>query len=129
MTDQHDVNGAGPREDVAYVCEQLEHIRTLLQTHSPAGTAPLERLVATLQAGEDPAMPLDAVHEALLAAGDAVGIHGRVRGLNPIGADPATPREWVLLCPTGQCSRYSWPDGPQAPSCPVSGQSLRTEPL
>ncbi|MEU9620813.1 MULTISPECIES: hypothetical protein [unclassified Streptomyces] len=135
MPDQYDVpnrhhgGGLGSREEIAYVCDQLEHIGAALEMYGPAGRAPLEHLLAALRDGEDPAAPLDALHEALLAAGDAAGIHGRARGLNPQGVTPATPDEWVLLCPAHQCSRHTWPDGPAAPRCRISGLPLRRERL
>ncbi|MGW1761540.1 hypothetical protein [Streptomyces mirabilis] len=129
MSDQRSGRDPGPLDEVAYVCGQLERIRADLEMHSAQGAAPVERLLAVLRAGEDPTALLDALHEALLAAGDAAGIHGRARGLNPIGADPAVPGKWVLLCPSGQCSRYCWPDGPDAPRCRINDQPLRRERL
>ncbi|GAA1530712.1 hypothetical protein GCM10009730_44970 [Streptomyces albidochromogenes] len=109
----------------------MERIRTDLDAYAAEGTAPLERLLAALRDGEDPAPALDALHEALLAAGDAVGVHGGggTRGMTPLGVDPATPDEWVLICPTRQCSRHAWPDASEAPRCRVSGQPLRRERL
>ncbi|MFF3215832.1 hypothetical protein ACFYYB_35095 [Streptomyces sp. NPDC002886] len=129
MTDQSSDLGAGTRAGVAYVCEQLERIRRDLRHHSARGTAPLDLLMAVLGAGEDPTAPLEAVHEALLAAGDARGVHGGQRGLNPIGAASAMPETWVLLCPTDSCSRYGWPDGPETHACAISGRPLRRERL
>jgi hypothetical protein len=123
------VSGTELREDVAYLCDQLGHIRATLEAHSREGTAPLERLLAALRDGADLSAPLDALHEALLAAGDAAGIHGRTRGLTPHGVNPAMPDEWVLLCPTDQCSRFKWPDGPEASRCRISDQPLRRERL
>ncbi|WP_371675657.1 hypothetical protein [Streptomyces sp. NBC_01276] len=121
------------RDEVAYVCEQLDRIRTDLETHAAEGAAPLESLAAALRAGTDPSARLDALHEALLAAGDAAGVRGRARGLDPIGTARPAPDAWVLLCPTGQCSRYSWPDagdGPdEAPRCRIGDQALRRERL
>lgn len=130
MIDQNSDRGTGRRDQLAYVCAELERIHTDLETHSTTGVEPLERLIAALSAGTDPTAPLDALHEALLAAGDAAGINGRAdRGLNPIGIGPALPAEWVLLCPSGQCSRHCWPEGPDAPRCRISDQPLRRERL
>lgn len=56
-------------------------------------------------------------------------MHGGQRGLNPIGAASAMPEAWVLLCPTDRCSRYGWPDGPEAHACAISGRPLRRERL
>ncbi|MER7468419.1 hypothetical protein [Streptomyces sp. NPDC097981] len=131
MSDQYDDGGrdAESREGVAYVCDQLEQIRGALATTGAEGVTPLERLLAALRAGEDLTAPLDALHEALLAAGDAAGVHGRARGRDPIGVNPALPDEWVLLCPTRQCSRFGWPDGLEEPDCRISGRPLRRERL
>ncbi|MFF2431640.1 hypothetical protein [Streptomyces mirabilis] len=86
-------------------------------------------MLAALAAGDAPTVPLAELHEALLVAGDAAGVHGRARGLDPIGLDPGTPDEYVLLCPTRHCSRHAWPDSPEAPRCRISGQPLRRERL
>ncbi|MFF2519779.1 hypothetical protein, partial [Streptomyces sp. NPDC058086] len=64
---------------------------------------------------------------ALGAGGDAGGGRGGARGQNPIGVSPATPAEWVLLCPTRRCSRYAWPDSSGAARCRISSQPLRKE--
>jgi hypothetical protein len=126
LTDQQDTRRTRSREEVAYVCARLDQIRTSLERYGREGAAPLERVVAALRAEEDPVPALDALHEALLVAGDAVGLHGRVRGLSPLGVDADLPDEWVLLCPTGQCARHAWPDGGDAePPCRVSGRPLR----
>lgn len=122
-------SGAESREDIAYVCDQLDHIRSTLETHSAVGLTPLRHVLAALDDGEDLAEPLDALHDALLVAGDAVGIRSNVRGLHPIGVTPATPDEWVLLCPTGRCPRHAWPDGDETPRCRISDRPLRREQL
>ncbi|WP_125591706.1 hypothetical protein [Amycolatopsis balhimycina] len=127
MIDQPDGRGVESRERVAYVCVQSDRIRAVLETHGPDGAAPLERTLAALRDGEETTAPLDALHDALLVAGDAAGINGRARGLTPHGVSPAMPDEWVLLCPMHHCSRYTWPSGPELPRCTISGQPLRRE--
>lgn len=129
MTDQRGGYGGERRDEIAYVCAEFQGLHAGLEAHSTEGAAPLERLLAALRAGADPTAPLEALHEALLAAGDAAGIHGQTRGLHPIGVGAATPDEWVLLCPTGQCSRHAWPDDPEAPHCRIGDLPLRREPL
>jgi len=130
VTGRHDTQDMPTRAEVAYVCDQLDQIRAVLQAYGPTGAAPLERLLAALRAGEELTAPLDALDAALLAAGDALGIGGRVRGLNPTGVDRAVPEEWVLLCPSGQCSRHALPDDRgEAPRCRISGRPLRGERL
>jgi hypothetical protein len=125
VTDQDDGWADRAKDEVAYVCRQLERIRAVLQAHGSGGAAPLERLVTALRAGEDHAAPRDVLHEALLAAGDAAGIRSQARDLNPIGVGPAMPEEWVLLCPTDQCSHYSWPSHSDVPRCRISDRPLR----
>lgn len=127
MIDRPDSRGVESRERVAYVCVQLDRIRAALEAHGCDGAAPLERVLAALGDGEETTAPLDALHEALLVAGDAAGINGRVRGLTPHGVDPGMPDEWVLLCPMQQCSRYAWPSGPELPRCTISGLPLYRE--
>ncbi|WP_143074845.1 hypothetical protein [Streptomyces mangrovisoli] len=117
------------REDIGYVCGQLDHIRSVLQAHGADGAAPLEHLLAVLDDGGDLTAPLSELHDALLVAGDAAGIRGQARGLHPIGIAPTTPDEWVLLCPTGRCSRHAWPDGSGPSHCQVSNLPLRREQL
>lgn len=128
MTGQH-TGSVEPREDVAYVCGQLERIRATLEAHSPEGASPLARVLTALHNGEDPSESLSALHEALLVAGDAAGIRGGTRSVSPLGVNSVPPDEWVLLCPTGQCSRFSWPDSSGTALCRISGHPLRKERL
>ncbi|MFB6877889.1 hypothetical protein [Streptomyces sp. NPDC056323] len=121
---------AHEREEVAYICNQLNYIRTTLETYGAEGAAPLERILAALRHAEGlPSAHLEALHEALLAAGDAVGIHGHLRGLTLNGFDTPEPDAWVLLCPTGQCARYALPDRPDTPPCRINHRPLRKERL
>ncbi|MEE4418400.1 hypothetical protein [Streptomyces bugieae] len=117
------------REDIAYVCDQLDRIRATLEAYGTDGAAPLERLLAALRAGGDLGPPLDVLHEALLAAGDAAGVNGRARGLTPLGITSPAPDEWVLLCPAGLCARHAWPDRGEPPRCRISDRPLRRERL
>ncbi|MFC7304706.1 hypothetical protein ACFQVC_10810 [Streptomyces monticola] len=146
MDDGHDGCGtqAREREEVAYVCDQLDYIRTTLERYGSEGPEPLERALGALRTGAPAGERLRALHEALLAAGDAAGLHGQARGPNLSGFDAPVPGTWVLLCPTGRCARYAWPDGQgspgapapasssaavSAPPCRISGEPLRRERL
>jgi len=129
MEGRHDESTGRTGEDVAYVCTQLARLREALHRYGSQGAAPLERVVAVVRAGQDPVAALDALHEALLHAGDAAGVRGQGRGLFPIGVGPQRADEWVLLCPTGQCARHEWPDGQDPPECPITGRTLRRERL
>ncbi|MEU0216595.1 hypothetical protein ABZ281_16370 [Streptomyces sp. NPDC006265] len=89
-----------------------------------------------LVAGQQCGPALEAIHQALRDAGDALGLYGRVqpsdRGLVPDGVDTAKPppsHEVVYLCPVDQCSRYSWPQPGSPPRCAISGQALREDRL
>ncbi|WP_329114840.1 hypothetical protein [Streptomyces sp. NBC_01465] len=121
--------GARVREEVALICDQLDNIRTTLETYGAQGSAALDRVLAALRHGEDPAGPLELLHEALLAAGDAAGLHGHARGIGVSGFDTLLPDKWVTLCPTSRCARHSWPDGPDTPHCRISDRPLRRERL
>ncbi|MET7648178.1 hypothetical protein ABZS83_32055 [Streptomyces sp. NPDC005426] len=131
MNDQQNSWGtqSGWREEVAYVCGKLDAIRATLEAHGSEGPAPLDRVLETLLRGEDPGAQLDYLHESLLTAGDAVGVHGRARGLKPNGIDTPAPDARVLLCPMDRCASHRWPDGSDAPLCHISGQPLRRERL
>ena len=107
---------------VAYVCGDLAGIREALGT---AGE-PLDRLVAAMQSGDDAATPLNELHVALQTAGDALGVYGHSRspanGLRLAGTTASRPKEALLICPIGRCSRYAWTERATATSvCAVGG--------
>ncbi|MGW6404482.1 hypothetical protein [Streptomyces sp. NPDC055134] len=129
MDDRHDARTGGTGDDIAYVCTQLDRMREDLRAYGRQGAEPLERVVAAVRAGQDPTASLDALHEALLFAGDAAGVRGQGRGLFPIGVSAQRPDDWVLLCPTGQCARHAWPDAQEPAGCRITGQPLRRERL
>jgi hypothetical protein len=115
---------------IAYVCENVAHIRATLN-HGPAdGLRQLDELLAALHGGADPVDPLEAVHRALRRAQDAVGVFARNRDVSMTtlaGTHRDRPREPVLLCPRPghPCSRYAWPDRGVTPVCAVTGGRLR----
>ncbi|WP_367132185.1 MULTISPECIES: hypothetical protein [Streptomyces] len=111
---------------VAYVCGDAAEIREALE---PA-TEPLDCLLEAVRAGENVATALNDLHVALQAAGDALGVYGHnrsaARGLRLVGVVASRPRETLLICPTGRCSRYDRPDPiAPAPSCAINGLALR----
>ncbi|MFD8087400.1 hypothetical protein ACFV4F_37570 [Kitasatospora sp. NPDC059722] len=113
-------------DTIAYVCGDAAGIREALE---PA-TEPLDRLLEAVRAGEDITAALNDLHVALQAAGDALGVYGYNRspssGLRLAGAVPSRPREALLICPTGRCSRYDRPDPvAPAPTCAIDGLALR----
>ena len=80
---------------LAGVCGQLDSLRALLPDDDEG--SPLEKLLEAVRAGQDPAGPLDALHTALLAAGDHLGVYGNTRSLRPMGST-ATRRPNRCTC-------------------------------
>ncbi|MEQ4720606.1 hypothetical protein [Nonomuraea sp. B19D2] len=121
-------------EGLAIVCAHVEEIRADLRSGSRGDDAPLERVLATARAGEDIAGPLDALHLALRADGDALGLNGYdeggTRAIQAAGITVTDPGEVVYLCPDGRCVRYWWPaGGTPVPRCTISGDALRRDRL
>jgi hypothetical protein len=112
------------RDGVAYVCGHLDRIRADLDSNGSRDPSCLEQLIAAVRDGQDPSGPLDALHTALLVAGDALGVYGNTRGLKPIGTDVNTAAETIYVCPTRQCSRYSWPEGVTPPHCEITAKPM-----
>ncbi|MGW4412772.1 hypothetical protein ACWEJ6_52935 [Nonomuraea sp. NPDC004702] len=108
---------------VAYVCAHLEELR---DEHPRL----LRRVLAALKHGRDPVGPLRALHEAMLAAGDHLGLYG-TRSLWPVGIDVSRSGEEVYLCPGRHgCSHYRWPDPVgDTPRCAISGDPMRLDRL
>ncbi|WP_351233329.1 hypothetical protein [Streptomyces sp. NPDC002133] len=121
-------NGAAERirDALAYVCRQLDVLSAVLPENDEA--SPLRRLLEAMRNGEDPDRPLQALHTALLAAGDHIGVYGN-RGIRPVGVDDGA-EETVYLCPAHRCSRYSWPAATvDPPQCAITEQPLRRDGL
>lgn len=113
---------------IAYVCENIGHIRATLNRGPEDGRRALDELLAVLRDGADPADPLEAVHRALRRAQDAFGVFGRNRDASKLaGIQRDRPREPVLLCPRAShpCTRYAWPGGDHTPVCAVTDAPLR----
>jgi hypothetical protein len=127
-------------DGIAYVCDSLAAIRARLE--SDGDPLVLDRLLAALRSGKDPAGPLEELNTALQAAGDALGVYGHTRGdygntrgdygpgASPHGIGPPRPAEVLYLCPGRRCSRYWLPDPSAAvPRCTLEGEPLRAERL
>lgn len=115
---------------IAYVCENIGHIRATLNRGPAEGRREFDELLAVLRDGSDPADLLEAVHRALRRAQDAVGVFGRTRDPSMVrlaGIPHDRPREPVLLCPRADhpCARYAWPSGGDTPVCAVTDAPLR----
>ncbi|GAA2439257.1 hypothetical protein [Streptomyces macrosporus] len=111
------------RTAIGYVCGNTPYIR---QTLIEAGNArALDAALEAIRSAADPEPALTALHEALLAAGDARGIMPTVRGLRPAGANAHLPALAVYVCPTDRCSRHSRAEHDDPPRCTLSGEPLR----
>jgi hypothetical protein len=118
------INGLG------YLCAHLEELSAVLATSTAAANA-LERLRAGLRGAGDISGPLNDIHDALLRAGDALGIYGHARGLREltlagIGDEPV---EIVYRCPAARCARTVPGPGVDPPRCGLTGEALRWEQL
>lgn len=100
---------------VAYVCQQRDYLRELLtlerQCMSSAGQDPpvlaavLQAVTATPFSPDALAASLATLDEAVLAAGDMLGIRAAAaRGLKPVGINDTTPYTPRYLCPLGRCT-------------------------
>lgn len=115
---------------LAYLCTHLDEISTLL-TGDAGGREALRRLQSELRGTGDISGPLNEINDALLRAGDALGIYGHVRGLRDLtlaGID-AGPLEIVYRCPVHRCRRIVPGPAVEPPWCGVTGEALRWGPL
>ena len=142
-----DANALRDKGALAYVCGHFDQLREELRSVQ-LGSATEEPLLLrelrdALIAGRQCSAALDTLHAALLAAGDVLGLYGRIqadaRGLvcdeaarRVAGVDQATPppsHEVLYICPVSQCSRYSWPQSGPQPCCAMTGRALREDHL
>jgi hypothetical protein len=115
---------------IAYVCENIAHIRATLNRGPADGLRQFDELLAALCGGTDPVDLLETVHRTLRRAQDAVGVFGRNRDASMTtlaGIQRDRPREPVLLCPRvgHPCARYAWPARGDIPLCAVTDAPLR----
>jgi hypothetical protein len=114
------------RDAVAYVCRNLEQFRVAL-AGSEAESAILSRFEEAVRSGQDLGDVLDALHRAVQANGDALGVFGpRSRSFGPvIPGESGGPWGILFLCPLGRCSGRRYPRMADFPlRCSVSGESL-----
>lgn len=119
-------------DGTAYVCGHLAYIRAQLEHRG--GAESLDLLLQAARTGQDVTGALDALHNALQVAGDALGVYGDVRGGLPktVGDFAAArPNEQLYLCPRRRCARYSWPsrESSAAPICSIDGEPMTLERL
>jgi hypothetical protein len=134
VTEGPDSTGAHAADALAYVCGRLDYLRSVLPRDEAGEPPVLRTLLNALADARDLAGPLQAVHTALLDAGDALGVWGHVRSgwrdLNLPGVDETAPFEVIYLCPLGRCSGRRPDKTTTFPvTCPITGQELRRERL
>jgi len=116
---------------LAYLCAHLKEISAAFAGDTPGekGLEALERLRSALRSGTNFSGPLTDIHRALLHAGDALGVYGRVRGLSAgltlAGIDDGEPLEIVYRCPVGRCPRTVPGPAVTPPQCGVVAEALR----
>jgi hypothetical protein len=125
-----DVDARQARQGLAYVCAHLDEINALLADDTADTKVPdaLERLRSALRDNGDITGPLHDIHDALLRAGDALGVYGHARrsgGMTLAGIEESGPLEIVYRCPAGRCPRNVPGPAVTPPRCGMSGEALR----
>jgi hypothetical protein len=117
-------------QGLAYLCTHLDEIRALL-ADDVAGREALARLQSELRGGGDISGALSDIHDALLRAGDALGIFSHVRGLRDLtlAGVGSGPLEIVYRCPVRRCQRVVPGPAVEPPQCGVTSEPLRWGPL
>ncbi|MEU1483091.1 hypothetical protein [Streptomyces sp. NPDC005752] len=129
-------------ERLAVVCAHLEDIRSDLLADS-GDDSTLHAVLGAVGRDEEVSPALEALHTALRAGGDALGLRGYAddgnvtRGLRPVGigggasgGGDALGGEVTYVCPARRCARFWWPQGPaEVPDCVITGAPLRRERL
>lgn len=135
MSDEADRTGkeaAARRADegLAYLCTHLDEIRALLADDA-VGREALARLRSVLRGGGEISGALSDIHDALLRAGDALGLYMHVRGLGDLtlAGIGSGPLEIVYRCPVHRCQRIVPGPTVEPPQCGVTGEALRWGPL
>ncbi|MGN9845171.1 hypothetical protein ACTMTI_44320 [Nonomuraea sp. H19] len=132
MDENQGAAGADPvGEAIEYVCQHLADIRWQLE--QAGDTGPLDRLLAALRADAEVDGLIRALHEALQAGGDALGVYGNVRSAIPKALGDfglARPKRALYLCPGRRCARYAWFDPAASPPvCGIDGEPMLQERL
>ncbi|MGV9772384.1 hypothetical protein [Streptosporangium sp. NPDC003464] len=104
-----DQGQAEEKNAIAYVCRQQQAIREVLLAEC-GDAAPLDRVLSALENDTPPAEPLRELHQALVHAGDAVGVYGGTReGAGVLGLLSPRVGKDIYLCPRrSPCTRFHW---------------------
>ncbi|TDB91942.1 hypothetical protein E1264_00290 [Actinomadura sp. KC216] len=125
---------------LAYVCANFGEIRALLEDEGAGETMPLSQLKAALQDRQKPDRQgpsrehvpelLNAVHLAVQARGDVLGVFGYGGFRSVMGADGVESLEIVYRCPLKACAGRDEAEVSEfPPRCSISGVALVREPL
>lgn len=113
---------------VGYVCGRLGDLRAQLEECGQAER--LDRFLAAVHGDGDVIAALDALHQALQAGGDPLGVYGTTGrgsvGPIPAGIQDARPVEALYLCPNRRCTRFRWPDPAASapPWCAIADEPM-----
>ncbi|GAB2859690.1 hypothetical protein GCM10022221_69040 [Actinocorallia aurea] len=120
---------------LTFVCEELDNLRRLLRRGEDSGDPPVLRAVLD-SVTSHPSPPhnhleelLEALHQAIQASGDSLGVWGQVhdesRHLHLPGISGDIPFEPIYSCPMGRCAGR-WPDQATAFPlvCAITGRPL-----
>ena len=119
---------------VAYICRRLDYLRRLLAPDQNMGGDPPELRVLTdavtaAQRSDQGALqgPLQALHEAVQAAGDPLGVWQvrKERSLHLPGESGEAPFESLYRCPIDRCAGRSPDQSTVFPlTCTITGREL-----
>jgi hypothetical protein len=120
-------------DGLAYVCRHLDTLRTALRhgQHHEEEPAALQQVLEAARTLADLTGPLQALHTALLKAGDTLGIWGAARReVTLAGDDHGVPFEPVYRCPLGRCTGRHPDNTTIFPLiCTITGRELHQETL
>lgn len=121
-------------DGLANVCRNLDTLRTALrhgQHDQEEEPASLRQVLEAVRTRADLAGPLQALHTALLDAGDTLGIWGAARReVILAGDDHGVPFEPIYRCPLGRCSGRRPDNTTVFPLiCTITGRELHQETL
>ncbi|MFI6542971.1 hypothetical protein ACIBO9_06960 [Streptomyces prunicolor] len=119
---------------LAYVCRRLDYLRRLLAPDQDMGEGPPELRVLTdaVTAAQQPDRDafqdlLQALHEAVQAAGDPLGVWqaSQARSIHLPGASGGAPFESLYRCPIDRCAGRHPDQSTVFPlTCKITGREL-----
>ncbi|MFF0429045.1 hypothetical protein ACFYUJ_32210 [Streptomyces sp. NPDC004520] len=123
-----DPGQAEEKNAIAYVCRQQEILREVLLAER-GDAVPLERVLSALESDTSPTAALRELHQALVHAGDAVGVYGSTReGAGVLGLLSPRAGKDIYLCPRqSPCTRFHWAEDERGgpPACGIGRAPMR----